>query len=103
MPSAAHQAWYERAMVEAPRIRRRIESFGATLPISTPVIVDALFFRDANRGDAAGYYQALSDWLERAGILANDKLIAAWDGSRLLVDREFPRIEVRIVILETGL
>ncbi len=100
MPSAAHQAWFERAMLDAPKIRRRLESFDCKLPITTPVSVRAEFYRDANRGDATGYYQALADYLERAGIIANDKLIADWDGSRLFVDREFPHIEVQLVIPE---
>ncbi len=54
----------------------------------------ALFFRDADRGDAVGYYQGIADLLERRGILANDKQIVSWDGSRLLIDRTRPRVEL---------
>jgi hypothetical protein len=54
----------------------------------------AIFYRDANRGDAVGYYQGLADVLEKAQVITNDKFITQWDGSRLLVDRENPRVEL---------
>lgn len=54
----------------------------------------AHFYRDANRGDAVGYYQGLADLLEKRGVLVDDKCIVSWDGSRLFVDRENPRTEV---------
>jgi hypothetical protein len=48
----------------------------------------AIFYRDANRGDAVGYYQGLADVLEKAQVVTNDKYITQWDGSRMLIDRE---------------
>ena len=33
---------------------------------------EATFYRDANRGDAVGYYQALADALESAGVLRHE-------------------------------
>ena len=56
----------------------------------------ALLYRDALIGDAAGYYQALADWLESSGVIVNDRLIVQWDGSRLLKDAARPRIEVTL-------
>jgi hypothetical protein len=41
-----------------------------------------------------GYYQGLADLLESRGILANDKHIVSWDGSRLLKDAARPRVEL---------
>jgi len=66
------------------------------LPITDEVNCRALFYRDALRGDAVGYYQALADALEEAGIVKNDRLIVSWDGSRLLKDADIPRIEVTL-------
>jgi hypothetical protein len=56
----------------------------------------AIFYRDANRGDAVGYYQGLADLLQKRGIVADDKLIVSWDGSRLAVDRKRPRVEITL-------
>ena len=62
----------------------------------------ALFYRDARRGDATGYYQGLADALEDVGIIDNDKHLTQWDGSRLLVDRENPRVEVVLTPLTSA-
>ena len=56
----------------------------------------AIFYRDADRGDAVGYYQGLADALEAAGVVADDKWIKQWDGSRLAKDANRPRIEVTL-------
>lgn len=56
----------------------------------------ALFYRDARRGDAVGYYQGLADVLEELGIVENDRFIEQWDGSRLLLDRDNPRVELTL-------
>ena len=56
----------------------------------------AIFYRDADRGDAVGYYQGLADALEAAGVVSNDKWIKQWDGSRLAKDASRPRIEVTL-------
>jgi hypothetical protein len=55
-----------------------------------------LFYRDAERGDAVGYYQGLADLLEKRGVVANDRLIMSWDGSRLLKDSANPRVELTL-------
>lgn len=67
-----------------------------TYPLEYPVNCCALFYRDALRGDACNYYEALADALEEAGIVENDKLIISWDGSRLLKDAANPRIDVTL-------
>jgi hypothetical protein len=57
---------------------------------------EARIYRDRNTGDAVGYYQAIADTLEKIGIVENDRLIVAWDGTRLLKDAENPRVEVTL-------
>jgi Holliday junction resolvase RusA-like endonuclease len=71
----------------------------STLNLSQPLNCAAIFHRDANRGDAVGYYQGLADALEAAGVVADDKWITQWDGSRLAKDAERSRIEVTLTAL----
>ena len=72
---------------------------GAWLGLAQPLNCAAIFYRDALRGDAVGYYQALADALEAAGVVANDKWITQWDGSRLAKDATRSRIEVTITAI----
>ena len=67
-------------------------------PVGTdaPLNCRALFYRDARRGDAVGYYQGLADLLEKRGVIENDAQLTQWDGSRLLLDRENPRVEIEL-------
>jgi hypothetical protein len=88
LPSAAWKGWAASA---------RLEYQAKLFPlrgVAYPVNCCALFYRDAERGDAVGYYQGLADLLESRGILANDKHIVSWDGSRLLKDAARPRVEL---------
>ena len=85
LPSAAWRAWNTSA---------RIERDEARYPIHEVVNCRALFYRDAERGDAVGYYQGLADLLQAHDLVTNDRLIVSWDGSRLLKDATNPRVEV---------
>lgn len=98
VPSEAASNWEAAAILQLQAAKRRLDmedcanhgSWGG------PVTVCALVYRDANRGDLVGYLQAVGDALERSGVIVNDRLIASWDGSRLLVDRERPRVEIEV-------
>ena len=72
---------------------------GAWLGLAQPLNCAAIFYRDALRGDAVGYYQGLADALEAAGVVADDKWITQWDGSRLEKDAKRSRIEVTLTAL----
>lgn len=118
LPSEAHEAWYAAAMLWAPQICRELEAGGLRLPITAPVEVEAIFYRDRESGDLLGYEQALADWMQAdrwtkpqpgkrtklirkgAGIIDDDKMIVSWDGSRLAKDAARPRIEVTVYVLE---
>lgn len=93
VPSAAYEAWALAGVAQLARVE--------TLP-DRPYNCRALFFRDAERGDAVGYYQGLADLLQAAGVVSDDRYIAAWDGSRLLIDRQRPRVELTITPLPAG-
>ena len=68
------------------------------LPYFTrPVNVRALVYRErAGRADLLNYLAAVSDALEAAGVVANDELVAGLDGSRMLIDRARPRVEITL-------
>lgn len=92
-PSAAHDHWFRRALPQVVSAWRRP-------PITVPVRVAAIFHRaDRRRIDLVNAMQALADLLERAGVILNDSLVASWDGSRIRIDRERPRVEVEITTL----
>lgn len=94
VPSQACTDWTGIAVLQ---LRSQLACVAWPAPtLQGPVNVRALFYRDANRGDAVGYYQALADALEAAGVVENDRLCVSWDGSRLLLDRARPRIEVTL-------
>jgi Holliday junction resolvase RusA-like endonuclease len=67
--------------------------------LAQPLNCSAIFYRDADRGDAVGYYQGLADALEAAGVVADDKWIKQWDGSRLAKDAKLSRIEVTLTAI----
>jgi Holliday junction resolvase RusA-like endonuclease len=98
VPSLAAVAWEASAITQ---MRRQ----GLTpTPVSQPVRVHALIYREANRrGDLVGYFQAIGDALQGGHgkskvpcVLDDDEQIKSWDGSRLRLDRKNPRIEITI-------
>lgn len=106
VPSAPYREWERaaiRTFVKAGLCRKAAD--GKRLlwhqpAISQPVNCRALIFRDRLTGDAVGFYQAIGDLLELAGVVENDRYIVSWDGTRLLKDKERPRVEV--VLTEVG-
>lgn len=96
LPSKQWRAWSDAV---SPRIRSALATAGMA-PISYPVNCRAIFYRDANRGDAVGYYQGLADVLEKAGVVTNDVCITTWDGSRLRNDAANPRVEIELTRAE---
>jgi len=92
LPNKKWTEWVERAYMVWPRGRTDLQD--------VPYNICALFYRDANRGDAVGYYQGLADLLEKRGIISNDKWLVSWDGSRLLKDKGNPRVEITLTAVE---
>jgi Holliday junction resolvase RusA-like endonuclease len=93
MQSAQYRAWEELAVAQL-----RGQARGRTFSdwITRPMNLRAIVYRDRNIGDLGNYLKAICDVLERAGIVENDRLIMGFDGSRLLIDRENPRVEVEL-------
>lgn len=68
-------------------------------PISEPVNVKCLFYRDSDRRcDLTNLLEAIDDILVHYGILSDDNfhVIHSHDGSRVFVDRKKPRTEIVI-------
>lgn len=112
VPSEAYRKWFREAMKQVPVIKRMLIDAGLPIPLLNKVSVKALFYREANVGDATGFYEGLADFLQSpklgkngktvrqgAGIIADDSQIRDWDGSRLLKDADNPRIECEITVL----
>ncbi len=115
LPSAAYRKWLKSAIQQSPAIRSRLARAGVQLPIRGTVAVRALVYRESRTGDLLGYLDAISDALqmplanrhgkttrEGMGIIADDRLVVSWDGSRLLRDPACPRVEVQIEVVEEG-
>jgi hypothetical protein len=93
LPSAAWCAWLDalRETGQLPAVEM--------LP-ARPYNCRALFWRDRDAGDSQGFYQGLADVLQEGGVVPDDKWLVAWNGSRLLVDRACPRVEVTLTPIE---
>lgn len=95
-PSEAFEA-FEAAAV--PQLKRQ----WSRPPLAEPVLVEAIFYREALRGDLVGYQQALADVLQAAAVLADDKWIIGWpvpaDGYSLRKSVTNPRVELLITPL----
>lgn len=71
-------------------------------PISGPVNIQCIFYRDsARRCDLTNLLEAIDDILVKYKIIQDDcfTILAAHDGSRVLVDKENPRTEITITRL----
>ena len=74
------------------------EKIKSKLP-KPPYNVQCVYYRDSNRRvDLGNLLAATCDILVNAGILPDDnfKVIASHDGSRVLVDKQNPRVEITI-------
>ena len=68
-------------------------------PIRTPVNVRYLFYmKTKRRVDLVNLIEAMNDILVARGVLADDNagIIASHDGSRVLNDKNNPRVEIEI-------
>lgn len=93
-PFVAQNAKYKLYEQEAGWFLKRPSS-----PISSPVNVKCLFYRDSNRRcDLTNLLEAIDDILVHYGILEDDNfhIIHSHDGSRVYIDKERPRIEIVI-------
>ena len=93
LPSKPYEDWEKLAL---PQIWL---AWHGRPPIAAPVCLSARFYREKATGDLVGYLQALCDALEKAGVLANDKWVMSFDGSRLGKTPENPRIVADLILM----
>jgi Holliday junction resolvase RusA-like endonuclease len=89
LPSKAYREWEQLVLGQAKKQAGKV-------CIDYPVNARLIVYRERAIGDAVGYYQAVADVLEKAGVLKDDRWIVSWDGSRLLKDADRPRVEVEL-------
>lgn len=90
--SAQHDAWAESAILQLRLGMNRYR--GKTFHDGQRWNMAALVYREKDTGDLLNYLAAVSDALEGAGVVENDRLIISLDGSRMLVDAKRPRVEI---------
>ncbi len=91
-----HDAWSKTAILQL-----RAQAGGAAAA-AAPMNLRARIYRERRTGDLGNFLAAVCDALERAGVVENDKWILGFDGSRLLVDRHIPRVELELTPLEAS-
>jgi Holliday junction resolvase RusA-like endonuclease len=70
------------------------------VPINVPVILLCTFFMQTRRRvDLSALYEGIQDVLVKTDILADDnsQIVIGHDGSRVLYDKERPRMRVQII------
>ena len=73
------------------------------MPVSAAVNVKCVYYMpDKRKVDLVNLLEATCDILVKAGVLADDcaAVVAAHDGSRVLLDRKNPRVEIEITELQ---
>ncbi len=63
------------------------------------VRMSATVYRERATGDLLNYLAAVSDALEKARVVTNDRWIVSLDGCRMDKDAENPRVEITLVTL----
>jgi len=90
LPSQKYKEYEARAMLYMPRLKT---------PIGDPVNVRCVYFMESHRRvDLTNLLEATSDILVRYGILEDDNSNILWsvDGSRVMYDKDDPRVEIEI-------
>jgi Holliday junction resolvase RusA-like endonuclease len=67
--------------------------------LTCPLHVKAIFYYKGPRPDLQGAMESLADCLE-GYIYEDDKQIESWDGSRIVHDKNDPRVEIEILKYE---
>jgi Holliday junction resolvase RusA-like endonuclease len=99
IPSRAHDEWERFAILQ---LQQQMSRHRGTTFYETPLNMRAIIYREKAVGDLLNFLAAVSDALERAGVVSNDRWIAAVDGSRMDVDKVRPRVEIDLMPLTGG-
>lgn len=100
MPSKQYKAYEKTAVAQLHSVKVLQPE-----PIAEPVNVQCAYYMPTRRKtDLCNLLEATCDILVGAGVLADDNssIVVAHDGSRVLYDKENPRVEVCITSAEGG-
>lgn len=91
LPSPQFRKWSQIAspQLQIAKTRRPVQFDG-------PVSVRAVFYMARRGADLINLMQAISDILEGAGIVENDRQIESWDGSRQVFSEPPARVFLEI-------
>lgn len=67
--------------------------------ISDPINLKCIFYvKDRRKRDLANYIEAIQDILVKYNVISDDNhfIVVSLDGSRMLIDKERPRVEIEI-------
>lgn len=93
-PSQKYKEYEKSALWFIPKVNK---------PIDRPCNVKMLFYMPTKRKcDLVNMQESILDVMVKSGLLADDNysIVYSMDGSRVLVDRENPRTEVTITLME---
>ena len=108
LPSEAYERWEAACLRECFGIKAKLAQRSVVLPITAPISIEAhIYLTPAatgqlrkDCGDVAGFHQAIGDMLQEAGIIADDRQIEDWDGTRRHADTiNQPRVEIYITVV----
>lgn len=125
LPSEQYEEWFKAVLEDGPVIRGGLARVGFRLPIADPLEARALVYRDRDQGDLGGFLAGIADAIQEQlygcqahntrssqpcclkakvkrdglGIIKDDRQIVSWDGSRLLIDKQRPRVELQITVI----
>lgn len=95
--SAQHNQWAVKARMQLA-LQHGLSA--STVAIDRPVNMAAVVYRQRATGDLLNYLAAVSDALEGAGVVSNDKLIVSLNGSRMDKDAINPRVEIELTVID---
>lgn len=95
LPSPAYLKWLKAALAQLPFILAKAP--GLREPIAEPMTVSAIFWRKRKAGDEDNHKKGLGDYLQRARLIKNDRLIH-WGEVRIERDPSNPRVDVLIEV-----
>lgn len=96
LPNKEYREWEQRVILQC-----RAQRKGKLAAITDPCLISATFYEHPmQRGDLGGYFDALCDALQAAGVVDNDRRFRQSGPMAIVRDRDNPRVEVEITVLE---
>lgn len=90
-PSVLYEVWASKA------IKQLQDQYIGLQPLKGKLHLEVKFYKGTSRpSDLSNLYEGVQDCLTTAGVWLDDTLVESHDGSRKLVDKSNPRVEIII-------